>query len=125
MGEAPVSAENGLPFSTYSGQRRIWAFFTRPLEKVVAETLGLGHQDGKRSDRQRQGIHTGSSSKPTKHPFELVCQEHGPKLRRTKVKHPWTNGMAERFLQTICREFFAVALERGAGGTRGAEDRRS
>ena len=41
LGEAPVSAENGLPFSTYSGQRRIWAFFTRPLEKVVAETLGL------------------------------------------------------------------------------------
>ncbi|MGB9804986.1 integrase core domain-containing protein, partial [Desulfofundulus sp.] len=27
-------------------------------------------------------------------------------------KHPWTNGYAERFIQTLFQEFFQVALRR-------------
>jgi len=53
-----------------------------------------------------------TSNRPERHPFELACKEHELKHRRTKVKHPWTNGMAERFLQTLGREFFAVALRK-------------
>ena len=28
------------------------------------------------------------------------------------MKHPWTNGYAERFIQTLYQEFFQVALRR-------------
>jgi transposase-like protein len=32
--------------------------------------------------------------------FELVCELAEIKYRKTKVKHPWTNGMAERMVRT-------------------------
>lgn len=35
------------------------------------------------------------------HPFDKVCQEHKIKHRTIKFKHPWTNGMAERFNRTL------------------------
>lgn len=35
------------------------------------------------------------------HPFALTCAVHGVKQRFTKVKHPWTNGKAERVIRTI------------------------
>lgn len=34
-------------------------------------------------------------------PFELICELAGIDYRRTKFKHPWTNGMAERMVRTI------------------------
>lgn len=34
-------------------------------------------------------------------PFELICELSGIDYRRTKFKHPWTNGMAERMVRTI------------------------
>lgn len=34
-------------------------------------------------------------------PFELICELAGIDYRRTKCKHPWTNGMAERMVRTV------------------------
>lgn len=39
-------------------------------------------------------------SKPT-HRFEALCTDLGIEHRRTKVRHAWTNGKAERFIQTL------------------------
>lgn len=33
--------------------------------------------------------------------FEIICELVGIKYHRTKVKHPWTNGMAERMVRTV------------------------
>lgn len=38
--------------------------------------------------------------KPT-HAFEALCARLGAEHRRTKVRHAWTNGKAERFVQTL------------------------
>ena len=35
------------------------------------------------------------------HIFDRVCAEHGIDHRRTKIKHPWTNGQVERMNRTI------------------------
>lgn len=32
--------------------------------------------------------------------FEIICELAGIKYRRTKIRHPWTNGMAERMVRT-------------------------
>lgn len=36
-----------------------------------------------------------------KHAFEALCARLGVEHRRTKVRHAWTNGKAERFVQTL------------------------
>lgn len=33
--------------------------------------------------------------------FEIICEIAGIDYRKTKFKHPWTNGMAERMVQTV------------------------
>lgn len=33
--------------------------------------------------------------------FELICELAGITHRKTKVRHPWTNGMAERMVRTV------------------------
>jgi len=35
------------------------------------------------------------------HPFDRICREHHIEHRTIKFKHPWTNGMVERFNRTI------------------------
>ena len=35
------------------------------------------------------------------HPFDKICQENKIQHRTIKFKHPWTNGMIERFNRTI------------------------
>ena len=35
------------------------------------------------------------------HMFDTRCQENGIEHRRTKIKHPWTNGQVERMNRTI------------------------
>lgn len=35
------------------------------------------------------------------HAFEALCARLGAEHRRTKVRHAWTNGKAERFVQTL------------------------
>lgn len=39
------------------------------------------------------------------HPFVALCNEYGMAQSFTKVKHPWTNGKAERLIQTLMREW--------------------
>ncbi len=36
-----------------------------------------------------------------KHAFMLLCQKNNIEQRFTKVKHPWTNGKAERVIRTL------------------------
>jgi len=33
--------------------------------------------------------------------FEIICEISGIEHRKTKAKHPWTNGMAERMVRTV------------------------
>ena len=47
-----------------------------------------------------------------KHLFERIVKNKGIKHRYTKVKHPWTNGFAERLNRTILEEFYQVALRK-------------
>jgi transposase-like protein len=35
------------------------------------------------------------------HIFDRICEEHNIEHRRTKVKHPWTNGQVERMNRTL------------------------
>jgi transposase-like protein len=35
------------------------------------------------------------------HIFDRICNEHNIEHRRTKVKHPWTNGQVERMNRTL------------------------
>jgi len=35
------------------------------------------------------------------HPFDRICRRHRIQHRTIKFKHPWTNGMVERFNRTI------------------------
>lgn len=44
------------------------------------------------------------------HPFELYLALTDIEHRRTKVRHPQTNGFVERFHRTVKEEFFEVAL---------------
>ena len=44
------------------------------------------------------------------HPFELYLALAGLTHKRTKVRHPQTNGFVERFHRTAKEEFFEVAL---------------
>lgn len=39
------------------------------------------------------------------HPVSLVCLEHGISQHYTQVKHPWTNGKAERVIRTLMEEW--------------------
>jgi transposase InsO family protein len=49
---------------------------------------------------------------PDRHPFELSLALEGIEQTRTKTKHPQTNGMCERFNQTVLDEFYRVAFRR-------------
>lgn len=42
------------------------------------------------------------------HAFMAACLRSGISQRFTKPRHPWTNGKAERMIQTLLREFFRV-----------------
>lgn len=58
------------------------------------------------------GREYGSSEPTYGHTYGATCLILGVKHKTTKVKHPWTNGYAERFIQTLYQEFFQVALRR-------------
>lgn len=40
------------------------------------------------------------------HPFDIICKENKIEHRTIKFKHPWTNGMVERFNGKIKSKFF-------------------
>lgn len=42
------------------------------------------------------------------HAFMSACLRSGISQKFTKPRHPWTNGKAERVIQTLLREFFRV-----------------
>jgi Integrase core domain. len=47
---------------------------------------------------------TDNGSAYKSHRFAAACRAAGLRHTRTKVRHPWTNGRAERFIGTIQRE---------------------
>lgn len=46
------------------------------------------------------------------HRFERALADHGIQHRYTQVRHPWTNGFAERLNRTILEEFYQVELRK-------------
>lgn len=42
---------------------------------------------------------------PTHHAFMKLCTAHKIEQRFTKVKHPWTNGKAERIIRTLMEQW--------------------
>jgi transposase InsO family protein len=49
---------------------------------------------------------------PEQHPYELYLAVEDVEHTRTKVKHPQTNGICERFHKTVLNEFYRVAFRR-------------
>lgn len=47
-----------------------------------------------------------------RHKFKDACNLNKIKQVFTKIKHPWTNGYAERFNQTLLDEFYQVAFRK-------------
>jgi transposase InsO family protein len=47
-----------------------------------------------------------------KHPYGLYLQLHGIEHTKTKVKSPQTNGICERFHQTVLNEFFKITFRK-------------
>jgi len=47
-----------------------------------------------------------------RHKFHDACKRNSIKQTFTKVKHPWTNGYAERFNQTLLDEFYQVTFRK-------------
>jgi transposase InsO family protein len=46
------------------------------------------------------------------HRFERALQDRGIQHRYTQVRHPWTNGFAERLNRTLLEEFYQVNLRK-------------
>jgi transposase InsO family protein len=49
---------------------------------------------------------------PDKHPYQLYLQLHDIEHTKTKVKSPQTNGICERFHQTVLNEFYRVTFRK-------------
>jgi len=67
------------------------------LERLQKE---LSEEGVTKTDRVLTDNGTEFKGKP-KHAFEALCARLGAKHRYTKVRHAWTNGKAERFIQTL------------------------
>lgn len=55
--------------------------------------------------------------KSKEHRFERALTARGIQHRYTQVRHPWTNGFAERLNRTILEEFYQVVLRKKIYGT--------
>ena len=53
---------------------------------------------------------------PDKHPYELYLQLNEIDHTKTKVRSPQTNGICERFHQTILNEFYRIAFRKKVYG---------
>ena len=47
-----------------------------------------------------------------RHPYELYLAVNDIEHTRTKIRHPQTNGICERFQKTVLNEFYQVVLRR-------------
>jgi len=54
---------------------------------------------------------------PDRHPYELYLGIEDIEHRRTKTKHPQTNGICERFHKTLRNEFYRVAFRKRLYGS--------
>ena len=94
-----------------------WArLYTDKTAESAADFLDYVHRNYQSMDVKLRRALTDNgkeygSSKPTyDHYYGATCLILGVKHKTTKVKHPWTNGYTERFIQTLYQEFFQVAL---------------
>jgi transposase InsO family protein len=67
------------------------------LERLRKE---LSEEGVTKTDRVLTDNGTEFKGRPS-HPFEAFCRRLGAQHRYTKVRHAWTNGKAERFIQTL------------------------
>jgi transposase-like protein len=67
-------------------------FFPFRIHRILTDN---GREYTLKSARNRWGKITVNSL------FDIVCEIAGIKHKLTKVKHPWTNGMAERAVRTV------------------------
>ena len=49
---------------------------------------------------------------PDKHPYQLYLQLNDIEHTKTKVKSPQTNGICERFHQTVLNEFYKITFRK-------------
>jgi len=49
---------------------------------------------------------------PDKHPYQLYLQLNDIEHTKTKVKRPQTNGICERFHQTVLNEFYRITFRK-------------
>lgn len=96
-----------------------WArLYTNKTADSAADFLKYTHYDYESMGIKLLAVLTdngkeyGSSEPTIGHHYGAACYFLGIKHKTTKVKHPWTNGYAERFIQTLYQEFFQVALRR-------------
>lgn len=78
---------NILPDKT---QESAAAFLTQVIEECPY-TIEIAYSDNGTEYRGTEGVHA----------FMNVCKEHGIAQRHTKVRHPQTNGKAERVIKTL------------------------
>lgn len=78
---------NILPDKT---QESAAAFLTQVIEECPY-TIEIAYSDNDTEYRGTEGLHA----------FMNVCKEHGIAQRHTKVRHPQTNGKAERVIKTF------------------------
>jgi transposase InsO family protein len=65
---------------------RVLAFYPYPIHYILTD-----------NGREFTSPKTHPRKKSQTHPFDVICKTHKIDHRRTKIAHPWTNGMVERF----------------------------
>lgn len=78
------------------------------LEHLLKTSHGVGIKALLTDNGKEFTTHWGSKD----HRFERALADQGIQHRYTQVRHPWTNGFAERLNRTILEEFYQVVLRK-------------
>ena len=70
---------------------RMLKFFPYEIRTILTDN-GSEFTHAAQQDQPKEG---------KEHPFEEVCKENGVEHRKTKIKHPWTNGQVERMNRSL------------------------
>ncbi len=72
--------------------KKLIDFYPYKINYILSDNGGeFSHNNLPKSKRPKNKLH----------PFDEVCKKHNIEHRTIKYKHPWTNGMIERFNKTI------------------------
>lgn len=67
--------------------RKVLAFYPYPLHYILTDNGFEFCYDGLPKGKKTKRVH----------PFTKLCRKNKIEHRRIKFRHPWTNGMVERF----------------------------